>query len=64
MSADKQLETSYNKGVSDQQKGTFHPPSSDSLKAALDTAVSFTTVDQRDSAYRAGHSDGGRNNKT
>lgn len=60
----KSLDNAYNKGASDYKSGSGnHPPSSDGLKATIDTMTSNTTVDQRDSAYAAGRSDAGRGDK-
>jgi hypothetical protein len=63
MSKQSELDRSYQKGVSDGEKDAYHPPSSDSLKSTIDTMTGVTTVDQRDSAYNAGHSDAGREKK-
>lgn len=58
------LDAAYDKGRSDfdNDRG-YHPPSSDGLKSVFDSMTSFTTSDERDSAYNAGRSDAGRDAK-
>ena len=57
----KQTDRAYAKGQDDFDNGNFSPPSRDPLTSLADTMFGSTTADQRDSAYRAGHSDAGRN---